>query len=203
MNGIPNCVPEYFREQREREDHEWELEQERLSYYEKNKAYRKQKQKDGCAELDFYPAECEHCSHGEEAPSQSEIDDIPTMICSNWKQCQVFRREMAESFPNVSWEEIVNWFTCKKEEDTRTEFKLRFKAKYGDYEVILRTTEPYTESGIRNLIDIHAMILSDAGHEDYTPVDILDRICEDKGWNWEDMDWQEMVIDDWDLNSEE
>ena len=83
--------------------------------------------------------------------------------------------------------------------DKRTEFKLRFKDPTDDWTMILRTTEPYTEEGIRNLIDIHSTILSDAGYEDISPLDILDRICEDKGWSWEDMDWQEMEIeyDDW------
>ncbi len=198
MNGIPNCVPEYYREQREREEHEWELEQERLSWYRKNKEYRLQKRKEGCAEIDCYPDECNGCKHGEEANPYSEYDDMPTMICSNWKTCPVFKKYVEEHWPDTPIEEVYSWFDYKERKmEKRTEFKLRFKGNYVDIEVILRTTEPYTEEGIRNLIDIHSTILSDAGHEDYTPVDILDRICEDKGWSWEDRDWQEMVIDDW------
>ena len=83
--------------------------------------------------------------------------------------------------------------------DKRTEFKLRFKDPTDDWTMILRTTEPYTEEGIRNLIDIYSTILYDAGYEDISPLDILDRICEGKGWSWEDMDWQEMEIEynDW------
>ena len=82
--------------------------------------------------------------------------------------------------------------------DKRNEFKLRFAEADGDdWLVILRTTEPQTEEDIRNLIDIHSDILYTSRDIDYTPVDIMDRICEDKGWTWEDMDWQEMEIIDW------
>lgn len=81
--------------------------------------------------------------------------------------------------------------------DKRTEFKLRFTEPDGDdWLMILRTTEPQTEDAIRNLIDIHSDIINTA-HDDYSPVDIMDRICDDKGWMWEDMDWQEMEIVDW------
>lgn len=198
MNGIPNCVPEYYRSMFEDEAHEAELEMERLNWYEKNKAYREQKRKEGCAEINCYPDECRDCRHGEEANPDSEYDDMPTMICSNWKVCPVFKKHVEEHWPDTPLEEVYSWFDYKEREmEKRTEFKLRFKTNYVDIEVILRTTEPYTEEGIRNLIEIHSTILSDTGHEDYTPVDILDRIYEEKGWSWEDRDWQEMVIDDW------
>ena len=108
--GIPNCVPDYFLEQEERAAHEWELEMERQDYYERNKAYKEQKIKEGCAELRFYPDECCKCEQGEEAGAESEWDDVPTMICAGWKTCPVFRRKMKESFPDVSWDEICSWF---------------------------------------------------------------------------------------------
>lgn len=109
MNGIPNCVPEYYRSMWEDEAHEAELEMQRLSYYEKNKEYRKQKYIEGCNELQFYTDECIKCHHGEEANPDSEWDDIPTMICSNWKNCSVYKRDVEEHFPNTSWEEYMRW----------------------------------------------------------------------------------------------
>lgn len=82
--------------------------------------------------------------------------------------------------------------------DKRTEFKLRFvEADGDDWLMILRTTEPVTEEEIRNLIDIWSDILYTARDTDYDPLDIMDHICDDKGWLWEDMDWQEMEIVDW------
>lgn len=104
-----------------------------------------------------------------------------------------------ESYSGIYTYKIMEKVERKEsnEEDRRTEFKLRFVDSTDDRTMILRTTEPYTEKGIRNLIDIHSCILTDYGHDDYSPVDILDRICDDKGWQWEDMDYQEMEIDDW------
>lgn len=104
MYGIPNCVPEYYRELREREEHEWELEEQRNSFYERNKAYRRQKYIDGCDEIRFYPDECLNCQYGEEAMPNSEYDDMPTMICSNWKECAVYKAEVNEPF-----EEYIQW----------------------------------------------------------------------------------------------
>lgn len=80
--------------------------------------------------------------------------------------------------------------------DKRTEFKLRFKQFPEDYRMILRTIEPQTEEEIRNLIDIYSEILYDGGNN-YSPLDILDYICDVKGWSWEDADWQEIIIKDW------
>ena len=99
-NGIPNCVPEYYRSMFEDETHEYELEMKRYERHGKNREYRRRKKLEGCAELSFYPEECVKCPCGEDAPAQSDSDDIPTMICSNWKSCPVFRREMDSAFPD-------------------------------------------------------------------------------------------------------
>lgn len=107
--GIPNCVPEYFRSRFEDEAHEYELEMERNEWYEKNRMYRRQKMIEGCNELDFYPDECGKCPCGEEASPDSEYDDIPVMICSNWKSCPVFRREMDERFPENKAGSADSW----------------------------------------------------------------------------------------------
>lgn len=113
MNGIPNCVPEYFRSQQDDYEHECELEMERQKRYRRNREFIRQRQIDGCAEIRFYPDECEHCQHGEDTPMTSEYDDIPSKLCSNWGKCEIFRRELMEAFPNTSWEEarrdILDW----------------------------------------------------------------------------------------------
>ena len=198
MYGIPNCVPEYYRSKWEDEAHEAELEMERQSWYEKNKAYRLQKRKDGCAEIDCYPDECHGCKHGEEANPYSEYDDMPTMICSNWKACHVFKKYVEEHWSDTPIEEVYSWFEYKEPEmEKRTYFKLIFKDKYGDFRMALCTTEPHTEKEIKELIEAQKTRLLNDGYEDYSPIDIIDGICEEKGWDWEDADYQEMVIEDW------
>ena len=106
---IPNCVPEYFRSLQDDYDHECELEMNRQEWYRKNKEYREQKYIDGCNELRFYPDECCKCQYGEEAMPDSEYDDMPTMICSNWKNCPVYRKDTQEAFPDVPFEEYCQW----------------------------------------------------------------------------------------------
>lgn len=109
MNRIPNCVPNYYLDQKEDYDHECELYWNRQEWYKANAEYRRQKYIDGCNEIRFYPTECEKCQHGEEAKPDSESDDMPTMICSNWRTCPVFIKDAKESFPNVSLEEYCQW----------------------------------------------------------------------------------------------
>ena len=107
---IPNCVPDYYLERFEREEHEWELMEERMDWYRKAEEYRESKRKEGCAIFAFPPDECYSCEHGEEAPPTSSEDDIPGMICPNWRTCKVFRQKMETSFPDTKWSEIVTWF---------------------------------------------------------------------------------------------
>ncbi len=109
MNGIPNCVPEYYRSLQDDYDHECEIEMERNEWYRKNKEYRKEKYIDGCDEIRFYPDECRKCPYGEEAKPDSESDDMPTMICNNWRKCPVYRNDVKEHFPNVPFEEYISW----------------------------------------------------------------------------------------------
>ena len=109
MNGIPNCVPEYYRSLQDDYDHECEMEMERQNWYEKNKEYRRQKYIDGCNEISFYPCECEKCQYGEHALPDSEYDDVPTMICNNWRNCKIWEREAKAAFPDVPIEEYIQW----------------------------------------------------------------------------------------------
>ena len=77
----------------------------------------------------------------------------------------------------------------------KTEFKLRFKdnGPGGDFRMILRTTEPETEEDIRKEI-LHHCHMYDASEEDFSPVDIMDDMCDEHGWEWEDDDYGEMVF---------
>lgn len=109
VNSIPNCVPEYYRSLQDDYNHEYELEMNRQEWYRENKKYREQKYIDGCNEFRFYPDECCKCQYGEEANPDSEMDDMSTMICSNWKKCPVFRKDVEEAFPDVPWEEYCSW----------------------------------------------------------------------------------------------
>ena len=77
--------------------------------------------------------------------------------------------------------------------DKRTDFKLRFKDHPIDFTMILRTTEPYSEEDIRSMIISHCQ-LYDASEEDFSPLDIVDDICDENGWSWEDADYQEMIF---------
>ena len=107
--GIPNCVPEYYRSLQDDYDHECELEMERQMRYEKNKAYIDKRYNEGCWLISFYPNECEKCEHSEDAPPRGEDDDVPTKICSNWRNCPVFREYVKEHWPGKSYEEVCSW----------------------------------------------------------------------------------------------
>ena len=76
----------------------------------------------------------------------------------------------------------------------RTEFKLRFENEAGeDFAMILRTYELKTEEEIREMILNHSG-LYDSRSEEFSPLDIMDDICDENGWDWEDLDYQEMVF---------
>jgi len=77
----------------------------------------------------------------------------------------------------------------------RTEFKLRFKdnGPGGDFTMILRTTEPEYEEDIKMQILNHCQRY-DASEEDFSPVDIMDDVCDENGWEWEDLEYGEIVF---------
>lgn len=109
MSNIPNCVPEYYRSQWDDECHEAEKELERQNWYEENKAYQDKRYKEGCWLITCYPDECGKCKYGEEAMPTAEWDDMPTVICSNWRKCPVFRRYVEEHWPTTPYEEVCGW----------------------------------------------------------------------------------------------
>ena len=85
------------------------------------------------------------------------------------------------------------------QEEKRCEFKLAFKDKDGfdDWKMTLKTTEPKTEAEIISLIDYYAEVNERNNEGDYSPVCILDDLCEEKGWSWEDRDFDEIKIIEW------
>lgn len=79
--------------------------------------------------------------------------------------------------------------------ETKTLFKLRFnEAGMPSYEMLLRTSEPKTEDEIKSLILYYAEINARI-EEPYSPVTILDDLCEEKGWDWEDLEYGEIIFD--------
>lgn len=79
--------------------------------------------------------------------------------------------------------------------ETKTLFKLRFNEEgMPPWEMVLRTSEPKTEDEIKSLISYYAEIISRT-EESYSPVAILDDLCEDKGWDWEDLEYGALIFD--------
>ena len=83
-DSIPNCVPEWFREQFEKSEREAELEYERQEYYKKNQKKIKEAQEKGYPILDFggYEA-CLHCEYADHDTQAGKDDDFDSVICHN------------------------------------------------------------------------------------------------------------------------
>lgn len=79
--NIPNCVPEYYREQQEREEREYELACKRDLYYKESKRRLRHAKRNGDPILDFggYIA-CWGCSKKFDV-QVDEYDDMATIIC--------------------------------------------------------------------------------------------------------------------------
>ena len=87
---------------------------------------------------------------------------------------------------------------------TKTEFRLVFRERpsntsdelFNVYErrITLRTTEPKTNDEIICLIEYWDEV-NDRNMESYSSKDVLNDLCEDKGWSWEDTDDDELVFD--------
>ncbi len=80
--GIPDCVPEMFREQFERDAREAELEHNRNEHYKANRKKREEAREQGYPILDFggYDA-CRHCSYADYDTQISFDDDFDSLIC--------------------------------------------------------------------------------------------------------------------------
>lgn len=82
--GIPNCVPEWFRERFEKEEREARLEHERQEGYEANRKKLEEAREAGYPILDFggYGA-CLHCKDADHDTQTSFEDDFDSIICRN------------------------------------------------------------------------------------------------------------------------
>ncbi|MDE7354458.1 MAG: hypothetical protein K2O06_15615 [Acetatifactor sp.] len=80
--SIPDCVPEWFRAQFERDEREAELEWERREHYKKNQEKIKEACEKGCPILDYggYDA-CLHCSDADHDTQTGFEDDFDSVIC--------------------------------------------------------------------------------------------------------------------------
>ena len=82
--GIPNCVPEYFREKFEREEHEAELQWKRAEHYNANKEKMKKAYEDELPVLPYggYDA-CQSCKDADHDTQTNDDDDFGNVICHN------------------------------------------------------------------------------------------------------------------------
>lgn len=83
-DSIPNCVPEYFREEIEKQQHEEELRWERMEHYRANQTKMDEADKAGLPILPFggYEA-CWKCENADHDTQRGEDDDIYCVICHN------------------------------------------------------------------------------------------------------------------------
>lgn len=82
--GIPNCVPEMFREQFEREEREAQLNWERMEHYKANKKKLEESSDAGMPVPDYggYDA-CLHCKDADHDTQTDFEDDFNCVICHN------------------------------------------------------------------------------------------------------------------------
>lgn len=83
-DNIPNCVPEMFREQFEREAREAELRWERAEHYNANQKKLAKANADGYPVLDYggYDA-CWECKDADHDTQTADGDDFCRVICKN------------------------------------------------------------------------------------------------------------------------
>ena len=83
-DSIPNCVPEYFREIIERQQHEEELRWERFDHYQANQKKLDEADKAGLPVLFHggYDA-CWKCNAADYDTQRGEDDDFCCVICHN------------------------------------------------------------------------------------------------------------------------
>ena len=91
---IPNCVPEYYREQEERRDHQYELALQRKAHYQANRQKLDAAVQSGLPilDLDGY-APCWECPKGDTDTKTDDEDDFDRVICHDpacrwYKACQ-------------------------------------------------------------------------------------------------------------------
>lgn len=89
--NIPNCVPEYYRELQEREEHEYEIACRRNEHYKESKRRLDEADKQGYPVLLFGGYnECWSCEKKFDAQLNEE-DDMCALICYD-KNCECHKR---------------------------------------------------------------------------------------------------------------
>lgn len=83
---MPNCVPEYYRELQEREEHEYELRQKRYAHYEESKRRIEEANEKGYPILDFGGYDECRCCEKKFDVQVNEYDDFGSLICYD-KSC--------------------------------------------------------------------------------------------------------------------
>lgn len=94
--NIPNCVPEYYREIQEREEHEYEQACKRAEYYEESRRRLKWAKRLGYPVL-FYCGhdECHNCKKKFDLQLDEE-DDMCALVCYD-KNCGCHKRGESEA----------------------------------------------------------------------------------------------------------
>lgn len=91
-DGIPNCVPEYYREIQEREEHEYERMCKREAYYKESRLRLEDAEKNGYPVLHFSGySECVNCKKKFDVQVDAE-DDFCSLICYD-KNCKCHKRK--------------------------------------------------------------------------------------------------------------
>ena len=82
--SIPNCVPEYYREQQEKLDREYELMERRQEHYQANRQKLDAAARSGLPILDYGGyAPCRKCPDADRDTMRDDDDDICLVICHN------------------------------------------------------------------------------------------------------------------------
>lgn len=94
---MKNCLPEYFRLQKEQYEHECELEHERQEHYRANKKKLDDAKKTGYLILDYGGFDaCAGCGYADFDTIRNADDDIGLIICKN-PNCLEHKRHEEEN----------------------------------------------------------------------------------------------------------
>jgi len=95
FDGIPDCVPEFYRSQREEEERQYELEMRAQEHYSQNKEKLEKAAEEGYPILNYegYP-ECIDCKTKDSDTMIFAEDDMGTIICLN-KDCVCHKKYSA------------------------------------------------------------------------------------------------------------
>ena len=94
--SIPNCVPEYYREQQEKHDHLYDLSMQRRAGYLANQGKLNVAAQSGLPILDYGGyGTCWECPDADHDTMTSDADDFCTVICRN-PACPEHQKHQAE-----------------------------------------------------------------------------------------------------------